>query len=342
MPPRKKQPKATEPSSPDVATVDLGDLAEQFADQTPEEREPSSDLFVLDALKLAQLEKAGVDSTVVEVSVTLHDTHKGRITIPGRYPIEGLSLEEIARRWGPGIYELRGFNQQKRAVAYARHQLRGVAPAPAPATSASSLGGSSGGGDSFEREIMRALLLRMVDQQGGGGAAADPLRSTMAEMAKMMALQQQMALTALQAQQQISQANAAPAQAMQDRFLALVEKSINGKAQNGGGGFAEAMPILQLGMSLGQRIAGGGSSAIVPATDDTPKPPGWLEVVPEIADTVGVPLIVSLAQAFLPPDKAQQVLEAIGEHAKARQAEARAAEQNGGDGAPTSAHVDLG
>jgi hypothetical protein len=342
---RKKPTGAASPDL-DVASVDLGDLAASLQETIQEDPQPTNDIFLLDALKLAQFEKAGVDPNVVEISVVLHDTQKGRISIPGRYPIESMTLEEVARRWGPGIYEIRGYNSSKRAVAYARHQLRGVAPSPVPRAQATAMheagaASSSAEGGSFEQQLMRMLLLKMVEGFAGGPnpGAVDPMRDTMAQMVKMMAMQQQMALTSLQAQQTLNQQNAAPREAMQDRFLALVEKSIAGGKGSAPGGFAEALPVLQLGMSLGQRMAGGAPAV---AAEDGSKPPAWLEVVPEIADTVGVPLIVSLAQAFLPPEKAQQVLEAIGEHSKARQAEAKAQEANGGDGGPSGPHVDLG
>jgi hypothetical protein len=91
---------------------------------------------------------------------------------------------------------------------------------------------------------------------------------------------------------------------------------------NGGGTLAELMPLLTLGINLGSRMAGAGAGA--GTGEPAEKKNEWLEMVPELADSLGVPLIVALSQT-LPEAKAKEALRAIEEHMKARQAEAHAA-----------------
>lgn len=55
----------------------------------------------------------------------------------------------------------------------------------------------------------------------------------------------------------------------------------------------------------------------------------WPSLVGELADTIGVPLVVSISQAVLSPDKAKNVMEAVEAHMKARTAEAEADKAHG-------------
>jgi hypothetical protein len=63
--------------------------------------------------------------------------------------------------------------------------------------------------------------------------------------------------------------------------------------------------------------------AIVPAGKEKEKNE-WIEFASNLSDTVGVPLVATISQALLPPEKAKQVLEAINTHLETRQREAEA------------------
>jgi hypothetical protein len=139
----------------------------------------------------------------------------------------------------------------------------------------------------------------------------------MTVMGRMTAMQLQ-----IQAANMMKNPNATPEQ--KDRTVELLKTILESTSKPPPPppkqlGFAEFMPILTMGMNMGARMNGGTNGN--PAEKQLPP---WLEILPGLADTVGVPLIATLAQAWLAPDKAKLVIEAINEHSGARKAEADA------------------
>ena len=325
MPPRRhKPPPDAGPDAPAVPgnapdaqpMIDLSDFENQ-------EGEPRNDIFTIDPIRWAKLQKEGIDTRITRVRIQVWRNDK-RVKIPGELAPEHARASDLLRRWGPGLYELAGCNDQNVFIAGARINVDDPRATAAPAAGfAPSPTTAPPTGQTFEQQLLQTLLTNAI-----GGAArpqeADPMRDAMAAIVKGMAMQQQMMTQALQLQMQMQ--NASPEKQTADRMWTLVEGIVKRPNPNGGGGggggFAEFLPILQWGMQLG-RATVPGAPAAGPADPDAAIPP-WLRMVPEVADTVGVPLIVTIAQAVLPPEKAKIVIDAISEHQQARKAEAEA------------------
>jgi len=303
--------------------IDLSDFEGQ-------ESEARNDIFVIDPIRWAKLQKEGIDTRITRVRIQVWRNDK-RVKIPGELAPEQARSSDLLRRWGPGLYELAGCNEQGVYIAGARINVddprAGAAPSPAfgvpPPPAAAS------GAATFEQQLLQTLLAKALAAPAPA-AEADPMRDAMAAIVKGMAVQQQMMSQALQLQMQLQ--NTSPEKQQGDRMWSILEGMIkrpNPTNGGGAGGFAEFLPILQWGMQLG-RATVPGAPAVAAADPDAAIPP-WLRMVPEVADTVGVPLIVTIAQAVLPPEKAKIVIDAISEHQKARKAEAEADAAAAGD-----------
>lgn len=310
--------KKPEPESADIGAPEPGPKMIDLSDFEDEpEKDFVGDVFSPDPMRLEKLRAKGVDVRLTRVRVEYWKEGK-RARIPGEWPPEQCTTEQLLKRWGPGLYQLRGVNDAGNFIAGARLNVEAIpgtaAAAPgAPWNPPQPSGYPNGqpapapsGGLTFEQQLLMAVLAGRQQQPH----EPDPMRDAVGSIVKLMALQLQM---------QASQKQAGPDErlyALLERMMATPVKHTNGS----GPPLAEFMPILNMGIALGTRIAGAGAPGATPEDDLPP----WLRVVPEIADTVGVPLLVTLAQAMLSPEKAKMVLDAITEHSQARKAEAEA------------------
>jgi len=292
----------------------------------PDEPSPLGDILMVDEARMKALRAKGTDTAVARVRVNRFSEAQGRFArLEGEFPPDLVTAKWLRKKWGPGRFHCTGHNVGGQYLASGHVTIdelpepEAVVPVPVahggvPTTAA---------GFTFEQQLLLTLL-----GQGRGAAPAqdDGLRESLQAMSRMIALQIQ---TATMNQVKGSLAGGGQANGHDDRFFDLLGKML---LQGGGlvkressGGLKEYMPLLQLGIALGQRASG----APVGKQNPENELPAWLQIVPDLADTVGVPLIVAIAQATLPPDKAEAVLNTIGEHQKARQkeAEVRASEE---------------
>jgi hypothetical protein len=290
----------------------------------PDDPSPIGDILVVDAAKMKALAAKGSDTTIARVRVEKFSDKDGRyVRVDGEYPPDLVTARWLRKKWGAGRYFCRGHSVGGQYLAsghctvealpepVATAQLQTAAVVPAPSGGNAPL--------TFEQQLLLSLIGNRGGGGGGGGGGDDGLRETLAAMSKMIALQIQTA-TMNQVKGQLF--GGAPSNGhSDDKFLDLLKELVRGqvttKRESQSFGLNELLPVLQLGIGLGTRASG-------TPVKENPELPPWLQVVPDLADTIGVPLIATIAQATLPPDKAQAVLDAIGEHLKARKAEAEA------------------
>lgn len=268
------------------------------------------DLISLDPVRLAKLREKGHDVVVSRVRFEKWTHERGKVRVPGEYPPELVNADWVLGKWGPGLYEIKAVNSQGMYLGACRANL---APAPSPparenGSPVQSSNGSNGNGSAgplSEQSFMQQLVLASLARPQPVSAEPEPMRQVVGSIAQLMALQLQ-------------------TQSMQPKtdpvLLELLKEMRAERAtKKASPSFTDVLPILQLGLGIGARMGGNGGALVNP--DDAP---GWLKMVPQLADTVGVPLVLSIAQALLPPDKAKGLLEAVEKHMAARQAEAAA------------------
>lgn len=281
----------------------------------PDEPSPMGDILLIDQAKMQALSAKGVDTTIARVRVERFSEEQSRfVRQDGEFPPDMVTVKWLRKKYGPGRYFCRAHNAGGMYMggggAVIEKLPEPVAAAPVVAPTVVS-GPGAGGGLTFEQQMLLTLV------QGRATAVPPPqddgLRETLAAMSRMIALQVQTA-TMNQVKGQLAGTQNGSSD---ERFLSLLDRLVGQKSAREPMGFKEFLPILQLGIGLGARANG---------TPGRPNPendiPPWLQIVPDLADTVGVPLIVAIAQATLPPDKAEAVLNTITEHQKARQKEA--------------------
>lgn len=284
----------------------------------PDEPSPLGDILMVDEARMKALRAKGTDTTVARVRVNRFSEPQGRFArLEGEYPPDLVTAKWLRKKWGPGRFHCTGHNVGGQYLA-SGHVTIDELPAPEAAGPVPSVMAApvSPNGMSFEQQLILTLL------QGRGSAPSqdDGLRESLAAMSRMIALQVQTAtMNQVRGQLGNGQQNG---HSSDDRFFALLGKMLEGQGtKRDTGGFKEFLPLLQLGIALGQRATGVGPARQNPENEM----PAWLQIMPDLADTVGVPLIAAIAQATLPPDKAEAVLSTIQEHQRARQKEAAAA-----------------
>lgn len=280
----------------------------------PDEPSPLGDILSIDPNRMRAMAAKGTDTVVARVRVERFSEKEGRfIRLDGEFPPDVVTARWIRKRFGAGRYFCRGHNVNGQYLASGHVVVEAEPELPQPVV-APTMPSVAGGPLTFEQQLVLALIgNRAAPQQQDDG-----LRETLAAMSKMIALQVQ---TATMNQVKSGLGGGQQNGHSEDRFFALLSKLVEQPAKRDSGGFGlkEFLPVLQLGIGLGQRASG------IPVKENPKDLPPWLQVVPDLADTIGVPLIVTIAQATLPPEKAQAVIDTVNEHQKARQAEAAAA-----------------
>ena len=290
----------------------LIDLSAFDEDEPPQRTNAMGDLLSLDPVRIKKLQEKGHDVLVSRVRFEKWTQDRGKVRVPGEYPPELINADWVLAKWGPGLYELKAVNAQGMYLGSSRAN---IAPAPEPPNghvnghTAPVPNGQGQASQSMSSEaFMQQLVLASFARPQPASAEPEPMRQVVGSIAQLMALQMQ------------TQSMAPKTDPVLLELLRELKAQRSAPAKSGPS-FAEVMPILQLGLGIGARMTGGaGAGALM----NPEEPAGWLKMVPQLADTVGVPLVLSIAQALLPPDKAKGLLEAVEKHMQARTAEAAA------------------
>jgi len=146
----------------------------------------------------------------------------------------------------------------------------------------------------------------------------DPMRDSMSNIVKLMALQMQNSQQQLENQLRVQQSGG---DSTSDLLKAILPDLIRQRntpppAPQQGPGMEQLLGILQFGMQLRDQYSG------------QDKPPEemadkMLKIMPQLVESIGPSFIVALAQSALPAEKARAVTDAVNAHMRAREAEAR-------------------
>jgi hypothetical protein len=281
---------------------------------------PSWDLFDPDWEKLAELAARGIDPvwSLVEVCRIVNARP---VRIAGSFDPADLTSESVLDRWGPGRYQItirngqRSYIQSRVVDIGAERPTRALdaAGVPVPGAPARS---------TIEERLLELALANLA------GPKNDPLREAVASITTLLATSAQQSQQFMQMQLQMMQQQTTQQQNGQPNAIQMFELLTRMRAADAANvkpgdseGFLKA---LQLGLSLAK---GGAPTADGKPSDDEL----WYNFLGDIADSLGVPTVATIAQAVL-GDKAAPVIDAIKAHAQAR-ADA-AAEAGPDDGAP--------
>lgn len=332
---KKKRGRPTKQPSEPPPALDVADAAagiplvdlSQFDDDNEEQGRTVGDVIVIDPLRIRALQQRGVDTHITRVRIERwRPDGQGAVRVPGEFSPDVVTTDWLKKKFGPGRYTVKGVNAQGNYIASGTARIgEDVALDDAAQAALNPDAGHVGaprplpmnGGESFAEKLLLVLLPAMF-QQRQAPPQDDSLRETMAAMGKLTAIQLQ-----VQAANSLKQNSAAPAQDTKDNTLALLKAVLEQSKPAAAPkqmGLGEFLPLLQMGMSIGSRMNGG---APVQNPGEKQLPP-WLEVLPGLADTIGVPLIATIAQSVLPKDTAEQVLKLMTEHLETRKVEAEA------------------
>ncbi|MGH7605566.1 MAG: hypothetical protein ACRENK_16425 [Gemmatimonadaceae bacterium] len=305
----------------------LVDFSAFDSDDESRDEGPICDVIELNPVKMGRLAAKGTETTIARIRIERWNEEGKRVRLPGEWPPQQVTSEWIRQRWGDGQYQVVAINRLGQYLASNRLVLEQQkiknpnAPGPVPLGDATApafhpMGASALPQAPSESAFMQTLLLTLLQNRQ---VEPDSMRESMAAFMKMMAMQMQM--------QMMKHANPAEPVRHDSELVSLLRELATQSNRQAAPvkrepSFTDVLPMLQMGMNLGARMAGNGGSALALNPED--QIPAWLKVMPQIADTVGVPLILAISQGFLPPEKAQLVAKVVEEHQQARRAEAEA------------------
>jgi len=324
-----------------------GDLADEFADFETDERPfcpLSCELFAMSPDKAAELQAKHppVDPYVDRLAIArMVGAQKDWIRHPGTNAVAYFPPTNTTRAWlagtfGPGSYLVQARNAGNQILGNQRCDA-GVAPGTAPPGFFHPQSpGAAPGGQPFSppapqypppygyppspyqghwapppapptETLAEKFMMRMMDRFSqqlmspppqAPHPPMDPIRDSVAEIAKLAA-------------QRPPQT-----ESLADKLLPgliadlLAERRKPNPSSEGSP--EKTIALLKLGASLFGKKG---------KQDDAES---WIEIIPDIVDSIGPALIVSLAQAGLPQEKADAVGKAVEAHMNARKAEAEA------------------
>lgn len=317
-----KQPPVEPEAGPEIPPVDTSGFGDD------DEGQNVGDIVIVDPIRMKVLQSKGVDVRIDRCRVERWRADgQGRIRIPGELDPSDVTVAYLRRKYGPGKYLVRAVNAKGNYIASGTAQVGDepigeVAPPSSVQQNPAAPALTTNGSESFAEKLLLAVLPAMFAQRSAPAPADDSLRESMGAMSKLIALQMQM-----QAANVMRQQNPAAPEASADRTLALLkvflEQAKPATPARKEMGLTEFLPLLQMGMNIGSRMSGGGGFVQNPGE----KPlPAWAQMIPELADTIGVPLVATIAQGMLPKDTAEAVLKLMQEHLETRKAEAAAEE----------------
>ncbi|HXS81447.1 MAG TPA: hypothetical protein VN896_01920 [Methylomirabilota bacterium] len=297
--------------------------------------EPIGDAFIIDPLRLARLKEKGIDTRITRCRVSKLWNGKRYRKFDRRGSSEWtpnvVTPKWLKDNWGGGDYDLSAFNDAGQYIAATRLSVDGEEQLAGDAAGAGSSlpGGAVGGNGSLSDRLLERFLLRALEGPPAAPPTVDPMRETMAAIARMSAETTNAVNRLLLARAEEKPKN--NELEMFDRIAGLLERTRPATPAKKDMGLSEFLPVLQFARALVHETTRGNGTS-----DGESQLPAWLEIVPDVADKIGVPLIVTIAQAVLPEEKAQQAIKAIEEHMRTRQAEAEASvvDTTGETGAP--------
>lgn len=289
----------------------------------PEEDEPVSDLVAVPAETYRRHVSRGIDPRVARVILKRYENGIPA-SVDGQWPVEVVTRRWILEKLGPGSYDLLCMNAAGQRVTINRAYITPDLPPPgAPLTGAGAE--APLGGESLERQLMRVMMLKAMN--GGQADHADPLREAIGSITKLIALQMQ------QMQVQLQMAQASPAAQAESQSWKLVHALMQQRQAAPAPAPAPVSPgveqmtqILNLGLSIGKSLSGAGKSD--PDADMSPA----LRILPDLAESIGQPLLMAIAQAVLPAEKAKAVADMMRAQAEVRAAEAAAPDTDDAEG----------
>lgn len=315
----RKQRNETEPVPPPtvVPMLDVASLsAPPELPPDPDEPSPVGDVLMVDQARMNVLKSKGIDTTIARVRVDKFSDERSRfVRIEGEFPPDQVTVKWLRKKWGPGSYFVKGCNGGGMYLASGRVTIE-AAPETAIPVAAPTM--PAAGGSVAGLSFTEMLLLKLLEGRAAPPQQDDSMRDSLNAMARMIAMQTQTAtMTQLRNQALVPQGNGHS----DERLYALLEKIVNGAPtrRESSSPLKEFLPVLQLGLQMGVRMAG-------PGMKENPEPqlPPWLQIMPDMADSLGVPLIAAIAEAALPPEKAQMVIDTIREHQATRREQAKA------------------
>lgn len=277
-----------------------------------------SELCAINADKVAGWTEKGIDPKPHRAVIFKHVNGKSE-RCDGVWPVSEVNRDFLKARWGPGTYTVQVVNVNNQILARNGASIEG----PVGVTSSSST--PLGALPASDGELVRFLLAKLLESRE---PRQDPMREVVASMASLMQVQ----IAAMNADR-ANQARAPTDETASKLLLAIVPELVkarvapapNGQGARGGAvsSIDEFLRVLQFGMALSGAAAKGKSKKENPDDDETK----WLEVLPNIVDSIGPGLVTTLALAILPKEKADQAIDTIQTHMRAREAEAKAEEK---------------
>lgn len=311
-----------QPEQPDLFAVpEPPGAPEPMGSTLPDVLPAHVDLFTASSEQIAAKLEKGEDPIATFFRVfRIQGPNKVREYGPdrtGNFAIENATEAWVAENIGPGNYSCTSFNLRGRFLYTGRVKID-AAPHPSQGGYAQPPwqppGASRPAGD-MTQQIQEMALQRMLAPQG------DQMGEAIASIVKMMAASQ------AQFQQMIQmQMATAPKDPTSSPLMLMMMKQLMGERRNPlpapsseGSSIQELMGVLQLGMQMREHVAGGSGDPADKTDFDK-----VLEIVPQVADSMGNPVVSLLAYSFLPKDKADLVAKTISEHEAGRTAEAAA------------------
>lgn len=276
-----------------------------------------SELVSVNADKVAGWKERGIDPRPHHAIIYRHAN--GTVQRQdGHWAVAEVSHDMIRNRFGAGNYTVKVFNASNQILAQNGASIPGAASSAPASNGDGGLGALLGGGlpqgGSSSDRLLVFLLSKVLERQE---PKQDPLREIVGSMAALI-------------QAQVSMLNAQPkAQAPDDTaaklLLAIVPKLLEQKqnpapvpGQNRS--IEEFLSVLRFGMGIAGAHAKSGSSNGKKNPSDDEWGTKFLEILPELAESVGPPLITTIALAMLPKDKADAVIAMMADHMRTREA----------------------
>jgi hypothetical protein len=324
------------PKAPKPADQDAEDLPAENLTPAVLGIPESCDLFSFDYDQLASIVEGHPDPHIVEVRLcrpSANGKPGSRLMRRGvgRWPIEQATMRWLLDLVGPGVWWVQGYNAGGMLVAAARVEAEDdgdqatsqptysgpmpppvATPAPAPAPS---------GPDWWHRPPpwVDALLARLT--QPPARERDSTLADAIDAMGKIIALDMSREKLKLERARDGENGTSAQSTAL-NAIVEIAKEKIKAAAPaptaapvaQPAAGSAEALALLRFGMKIGAGAPNPGS------LEDETK---WLDIVPQVIDSLG-PGLIALAAGALPKEQGRQVLDMLEKHMRAREAEAKA------------------
>lgn len=308
-------------------------LADEFADPVRPYVDPTCELVSLTADQIEDFRAKKLDPYIDRLSIAkLVGGQKNWINHPEHgtrayFPPAGATRAWLAQTFGPGSYHIEARNCKSQVLTSCRADV-GLTPGAAPpglyhplspgmspqpyAAQHAPVAAPAYQPQSTHDRFMEAILARFIDRDMGRAPPPpppppDPMREVVASIATLV--------TAMAAQRPEP-----PRESTADKLmLAIIPKLLDRPRENPAPSAELSIEKTINLLALGKKLFGDKKD------DDDSK---WLDAALEMVDSIGPAVVVGIAQAALPPDKAEAVTEAVKQHMAAREAEAKAGDDD--------------